>query len=199
MSRNKTSGMPPRNRTLVTEAEWFAGGQRVWHDPESARVQTGTQAAVTATALRVFERIAGTGHGADEDTVGLTMLPGRVPRGVAVRPAQTNASCSRAGRAVAARGGEGSPAVGGSPGACSRSTSAPGRRRATSAARRCRHHRTTRTQRARPPRARARRVVRARDRTRPRGGIRMMIDEKPAADVGLRRVIRANLLAVVSK
>ena len=76
MSRNKTSGMPPRNRTLVTAAEWFAGGQRVWYDPESARVQTGTQAAAAPTALRVFERIAGTGHGADEDTVWLTMLPG---------------------------------------------------------------------------------------------------------------------------
>lgn len=37
MSRYKTSGMPPRNRTLVTAAEWFAGGQRVWCDPESAR------------------------------------------------------------------------------------------------------------------------------------------------------------------
>jgi pimeloyl-ACP methyl ester carboxylesterase len=76
MSRNKTSGMTPRNQTLVTAAEWFAGGQRVWYDPESARVQTGSQAAAATTALLVFERIAGAGHGADEDRVWLTMLPG---------------------------------------------------------------------------------------------------------------------------
>ena len=34
MSRDKTSGMTPRNRTLVTATEWFAGGQRVWYDPD---------------------------------------------------------------------------------------------------------------------------------------------------------------------
>jgi len=76
MSRDKTSGMTPRNRTLVTAAEWFAGGQRVWYDPEYARVRTRSQAAAAPAALRVFERIAGTGRGADEDAVWLTMLPG---------------------------------------------------------------------------------------------------------------------------
>jgi hypothetical protein len=76
MSRNKTSGKPPRSRNLVRAAEWFAGGQRVWYDPESARVRTGTQAAAAPTALQVFERIASTGRRADEHAVWLTMLPG---------------------------------------------------------------------------------------------------------------------------
>jgi hypothetical protein len=29
----------------VTAAEWFAGGQRIWYDPESARVLTNKEVA----------------------------------------------------------------------------------------------------------------------------------------------------------
>ncbi len=63
-----------QNRTLVTAEEWFAGGQRIPYDPESARVLTGKEAAAIPGALRVFERVADAGHGAD--AVWLTMLPG---------------------------------------------------------------------------------------------------------------------------
>jgi pimeloyl-ACP methyl ester carboxylesterase len=76
MSTNNTSGTTPRNRLLVTAAEWFAGGQRILYDPESAQVRTESQAAAAPTALRVFERVTGAAHGADEHTVWLTMLPG---------------------------------------------------------------------------------------------------------------------------
>ena len=55
------------NRTaepaLVTAPEWFAGGQRIPYDPESARVLTEEQAAATPGALRVFERIAAAAPG----------------------------------------------------------------------------------------------------------------------------------------
>ena len=61
---------------LVTAAEWFAGGQRVPYDPQSARVLTEEEAAAIPGALRVFERVADAAQGADEDTVWLTMLPG---------------------------------------------------------------------------------------------------------------------------
>jgi hypothetical protein len=40
MSGNRTAGSP-----LVTAAEWFAGGQRIGYDPESARVLTEEEAA----------------------------------------------------------------------------------------------------------------------------------------------------------
>ena len=40
MSGNRTAGSP-----LVTAAEWFAGGQRIAYDPESARVLTEEEAA----------------------------------------------------------------------------------------------------------------------------------------------------------
>ena len=73
MSANGTAGPP-----LVTAAEWFAGGQRIPYDPESARVLTEEEAA--PGGLRVFERVAAAGQNAgqdaDEDTVWLTMLPG---------------------------------------------------------------------------------------------------------------------------
>jgi pimeloyl-ACP methyl ester carboxylesterase len=71
MSGNRTAGSP-----LVTAAGWFAGGQRILYDPESARVLTEQEAAATPGALRVFERVAAAEQDADEDTVWLTMLPG---------------------------------------------------------------------------------------------------------------------------
>ncbi len=40
MSGHRTAGSP-----LVTAAEWFAGGQRIPYDPESARVLTEEEAA----------------------------------------------------------------------------------------------------------------------------------------------------------
>ena len=58
----------------VTAAEWFAGGQRIWYDPQAGRVLTEQEAAVTPGALRVFERVADARH--DADTVWLTLLPG---------------------------------------------------------------------------------------------------------------------------
>ena len=54
--------------------DWFAGGERIWYDPESARVLTDQQAADTSGALRVFERVDDGKH--DPDAVWLTMLPG---------------------------------------------------------------------------------------------------------------------------
>ena len=68
------------NRTatpaLVTAPEWFAGGQRIPYDPESARVLTEEEAAAAPGGLRVFERIANAQPGQDLDTVWLTLLPG---------------------------------------------------------------------------------------------------------------------------
>src|SRR6266705_4977186 len=74
MSSNETARLPRQDDAWVTAAEWFAGGQRIGYDPESARVLTEEEAAVTPGALRVFERVAGAGH--DADTVWLTLLPG---------------------------------------------------------------------------------------------------------------------------
>jgi pimeloyl-ACP methyl ester carboxylesterase len=74
MSRNKTAGMPRQDQGRVTAAEWFADGQRIWYDPESARVLTEEQATATPGALRVFERLAAAGD--DADAVWLTLLPG---------------------------------------------------------------------------------------------------------------------------
>jgi pimeloyl-ACP methyl ester carboxylesterase len=68
------AGSPLQDRTWVTAAEWFAGGQRIWYDPESARVLTQDEAAAAPGALRVFERVAAAGH--DADGVWLTLLPG---------------------------------------------------------------------------------------------------------------------------
>ena len=36
MSSNKTADLPQQDRALVTAAEWFAGGQRIPYDPETA-------------------------------------------------------------------------------------------------------------------------------------------------------------------
>ena len=74
MSSNQTAGSPRQDQARVTAAEWFAGGQRIWYHPETARVLTEEEAAATPGALRVFERVAAAGH--DTDTVWLTLLPG---------------------------------------------------------------------------------------------------------------------------
>jgi pimeloyl-ACP methyl ester carboxylesterase len=74
MGRNKRAGVRQEDRALVTAAEWFAGGQRIWYDPESARVLTEEQAAAAPGTLRVFQRVAAAGQ--DADAVWLTMLPG---------------------------------------------------------------------------------------------------------------------------
>jgi hypothetical protein len=58
----------------VTAAEWFAGGQRIPYDPESARMLTEEEAAAAPGALRVFERVAPAG--ARRGRVWLTLLPG---------------------------------------------------------------------------------------------------------------------------
>src|SRR5882672_12781609 len=68
---NGTAGSP-----LVTAAEWFAGGERIPYNPQSAHVLTEEEAAATPGSLRVFERVAAAKQDADEDTVWLTMLPG---------------------------------------------------------------------------------------------------------------------------
>jgi pimeloyl-ACP methyl ester carboxylesterase len=74
MSRNQTAGLPQQDQAWVTAAEWFAGGQRIWYDPKSARVLTEEEAAAAPGALRVFERVATGEH--DADAVWLTLLPG---------------------------------------------------------------------------------------------------------------------------
>lgn len=71
MSGNRTAGS-----SLVTAGEWFAGGQRIPYDPESARVVTEEEAAATPGGLRVFERVAAAEQDKDDDTVWLTVLPG---------------------------------------------------------------------------------------------------------------------------
>ena len=67
----KTSG-----KTMVTAADWFAGGQRIPYDPASARILTEAEVAATPGALHVFERVATTAQAAAQDTVWLTLLPG---------------------------------------------------------------------------------------------------------------------------
>jgi pimeloyl-ACP methyl ester carboxylesterase len=69
-----TAGPARQDQARVTAAEWFAGGQRIPYDPESARVLTEQQAAAVPGALRVFERVAAAERGAD--AVWLTLLPG---------------------------------------------------------------------------------------------------------------------------
>jgi pimeloyl-ACP methyl ester carboxylesterase len=74
MSKSRTADLPRQDHVLVTAAEWFAGGQRIPYDPESARVLTEQEAAATPGTLRVFERVAAAEQGADP--VWLTLLPG---------------------------------------------------------------------------------------------------------------------------
>jgi len=73
MNGTKTSNRA-RQQSRVTAEEWFAGGQRIPYDPESARVLTENEAAKVPGTVRVFERVATAGH--DADTVWLTLLPG---------------------------------------------------------------------------------------------------------------------------
>jgi hypothetical protein len=116
MSGNRTAGAP-----LVTATEWFAGGQRIPYDPESARVLTEREAAATPGGLRVFERVAAAEQDTHEDTVWLTMLPGfpdgsygwaRVDRmlGDGLRPRLYVEPVAAAIRDIAARHGVGTPA-----------------------------------------------------------------------------------------
>ena len=51
MSWNKTARLPRQDQARVTAAEWFAGGQRIWYDPGSARILTEEQAAATSGVL----------------------------------------------------------------------------------------------------------------------------------------------------
>jgi pimeloyl-ACP methyl ester carboxylesterase len=74
MTSNWMADLPRQDQAWVTAAEWFAGGQRIWYDPKSARVLSEEEAAVTHGALRVFERVAA--GGPDGDTAWLTLLPG---------------------------------------------------------------------------------------------------------------------------
>jgi hypothetical protein len=74
MSKKQTAGVPQPGEAWVTAAEWFAGGQRIAYQPQSARVLTEEEAADTPGAIRVFERVAAAGR--DADTVWLTLLPG---------------------------------------------------------------------------------------------------------------------------
>ena len=74
MSKSRTADLPRQDHLLVTAAEWFAGGQRIPYDPESARVLTEQEAAATPEALRVFERVVAVEQGADPPW--LTLLPG---------------------------------------------------------------------------------------------------------------------------
>jgi pimeloyl-ACP methyl ester carboxylesterase len=74
MSRTKTADLPRQDQALVTADEWFAGGQRIPYDPESARILTENEAATTPGAVRVFERVAAREE--DANTVWLTLLPG---------------------------------------------------------------------------------------------------------------------------
>jgi pimeloyl-ACP methyl ester carboxylesterase len=74
MRNDKSADSPQRDRTLVTAAEWFAGGQRIAYDPGTRRVLTAEEAATTPTAVRVFERVAAGEE--DASTVWLTLLPG---------------------------------------------------------------------------------------------------------------------------
>jgi pimeloyl-ACP methyl ester carboxylesterase len=74
MSKSGTADLRRQDHVLVTAAEWFAGGQRILYDPESARVLTEQEATATPGALRVFERVVAAEQSADP--VGLTLLPG---------------------------------------------------------------------------------------------------------------------------
>jgi pimeloyl-ACP methyl ester carboxylesterase len=74
MRRTSSKGLPQRHHTLVTAAEWFAGGDRIPYDPQSGRLLTEQEAAATPGTLRVFERVAPAMQG--PDAVWLTLLPG---------------------------------------------------------------------------------------------------------------------------
>jgi pimeloyl-ACP methyl ester carboxylesterase len=71
MSGNRTTGS-----SLVTAADWFAGGRRIPYDPASARVVAEEEATTIPGGLRVFERVSASEEDEDEETVWLTLLPG---------------------------------------------------------------------------------------------------------------------------
>jgi len=68
-------GNTTAERTLVTAAEWFAGGRRIPYDPRSARIPDEPGSSTHPGALQVFERVTSEGR-PPADTVWLTMLPG---------------------------------------------------------------------------------------------------------------------------
>jgi pimeloyl-ACP methyl ester carboxylesterase len=74
MSRTSRAAWRQQAPARVTAAEWFAGGHRIWYDPESVRVLTVEEAVATPGALRVFERV--TAAEQDADAMWLTLLPG---------------------------------------------------------------------------------------------------------------------------
>jgi len=73
VDRNTTAGVPGQGQAWERRAEWFAGDQRIWYTRQP-RVLSEEEAAAAPGTLRVFERVAAAGHGAD--TVWLTLLPG---------------------------------------------------------------------------------------------------------------------------
>jgi pimeloyl-ACP methyl ester carboxylesterase len=74
MDSNRTVASPPQDQNLVTAAQWFAGGERVPYDPESAQVLTEQQAAAHPNALHVYHRVGAAAQ--DPGATWLTMLPG---------------------------------------------------------------------------------------------------------------------------
>jgi pimeloyl-ACP methyl ester carboxylesterase len=74
MGRNKKVAWLRRDQELVTAAQWFAGGQRIPYDPDSARVLTEEGAAGTPGVLRVFQRVVAAEQG--PGATWLTLLPG---------------------------------------------------------------------------------------------------------------------------
>jgi pimeloyl-ACP methyl ester carboxylesterase len=68
MSRSKTTFTPRRSQALVTAAEWFAGGQRIWYDPQSARILTGRDAAAVPGAFTERDAAAVPGALTKQDT-----------------------------------------------------------------------------------------------------------------------------------
>ena len=45
MSRHQAAGLPRQDQARVSAAEWFAGGRRIWYDPQAGRVLTEEEAA----------------------------------------------------------------------------------------------------------------------------------------------------------
>jgi pimeloyl-ACP methyl ester carboxylesterase len=74
MSRSSTAGWPQRDQAPVTAAQWFAGGQRIPYDPNSARVLTEDEAAAKPGTLRIFQRVVAAEQ--SPQAVWLTLLPG---------------------------------------------------------------------------------------------------------------------------
>jgi pimeloyl-ACP methyl ester carboxylesterase len=70
------NGNTTAESSLVTAAQWFAGGRRIPYDPKTERVTTEEEAASTTGCLSVFERVAAAEQDEDEDAVWLTLLPG---------------------------------------------------------------------------------------------------------------------------